>query len=262
MRSGRRSLIVCQSHHIALLCFQGARRRFGRPHYFITGFGFCKPPRRFFVNFFVHPEGTLTFPRATSLSYHVFPYLQAASAIFFAARPAGRPGCLRFRHVRPLPFPALADNEPAVTSLRKRSVRPTRRGSEKSHRSAARGWARRRPARGGWRRGQNSPSSGLAATGCFRMSYQFLMNTPLLYPAFGGCQAGTDDFFVRIPRISGNGAENPASGRISPLPFPLPPPLFRLASLNGIRPARAQSEPAAERRRGGSGHHGPAGAAA
>ena len=81
--------------------------------------------------FFVHPEGTLTFPRATSLSYHVFPYLQAASAIFFAARPAGRPGCLRFRHVRPLPFPALADNEPAVTSLRKRSVRPTRRGSEK-----------------------------------------------------------------------------------------------------------------------------------
>ena len=81
--------------------------------------------------FFVHPEGTLTFPRATSLSYHGFPSLQADPAIFFAARPAGRPGCLRFRHVRPLPFPALADNEPAVTSLRKRSVRPTRRGSEK-----------------------------------------------------------------------------------------------------------------------------------
>ena len=138
MRSGRRSLIVCQSHHIALLCFQGARRRFGRPHYFITGFGFCKPPRRFFVNFFVHPEGTLTFPRATSLSYHGFPSLQAASAIFFAARPAGRPGCLRFRHVRPLPFPALADNEPAVTSLRKRSVRPTRRGSEKKATGAPR----------------------------------------------------------------------------------------------------------------------------
>ena len=89
--------------------------------------------------FFVHPEGTLTFPRATSLSYHVFPYLQAASAIFFAARLAGRPGCLRFRHVRPLPFPALADNEPAVTSLRKRSVRPTRRGSEKKATGAPRG---------------------------------------------------------------------------------------------------------------------------
>ena len=81
--------------------------------------------------FFVHPEGTLTFPRATSLSYHVFPSLQADPAIFFAARLAVRPGCLRFRHVRPLPFPALADNEPAVTSLRKRSARPTRRGSEK-----------------------------------------------------------------------------------------------------------------------------------
>ena len=89
--------------------------------------------------FFVHPEGTLTFPRATSLSYHVFPSLQADPAIFFAARPAGRPGCLRFRHVRPLPFPALADNEPAVTSLRKRSVRPTRRGSEKKATGAPRG---------------------------------------------------------------------------------------------------------------------------
>ena len=152
-------------------------------------------------------------------------------------------------------------SQPSLPCGNVRFARPGA-GQKKSHRSAARIWSRRRPARGGWRRGQNSPSSGLAATGCFRMSYQFLMNTPLLYPAFGGCQAGTDDFFVRIPRISGNGAESPASGRISPLPFPLRPPLFRLASLNGIRPARAQSEPAAGRRRGGSGHHGPAGAVA
>ena len=138
MRSGRRSLIVCQSHHIALLCFQGARRRFGRPHYFITGFGFCKPPRRFFVNFFRSPRGDSDIPSGDILKLSRLSVFASGVGDFFAARPAGRPGCLRFRHVRPLPFPALADNEPAVTSLRKRSVRPTRRGSEKKATGAPR----------------------------------------------------------------------------------------------------------------------------
>ena len=99
--------------------------------------------------FFVHSLGTFAVHRATSLSYHGFPSLQAAAAIFFAARPSGRPGDPHFRNVRPVPFPALADYEPTVSSLRNRSAGPPRRGSEKSHRSADRAAARGRPAWGG-----------------------------------------------------------------------------------------------------------------
>lgn len=170
-RSGRRSLIVCQSHHIALLCFQGACRRFGRLHYFITGFGFCKPPRRFFVNFFSFTPRDFGSPSGDILKLSRLSVFASGRGDFFSprARPDGQATRISGMSV---PFPFRHSPIMSLPSVPCGTVRRARRGAgQKKATGAPTGLLPAGVRRGEvWRRGQKSPSSGLAATGCLRMS--------------------------------------------------------------------------------------------
>ena len=120
--------------------------------------------------FFFHPSGPWAVPWATSLSYHGFPSLQAAAAIFSPrARPDGQAARISGMSV---PFPFRHSPIMSLPSVPCGTVRRARSGAgQKKATGAPTGLLPAGVRRGEvWRRGQKSPSSGLAATGCIRMS--------------------------------------------------------------------------------------------
>ena len=60
---------------------------FGRLHYFITGFGFCKSPRRFFVNFFRSPRGDSDIPSGDILKLSRLSVFASGPGDFFRRAP-------------------------------------------------------------------------------------------------------------------------------------------------------------------------------